>query len=108
MEGQFMKKTSSILVCILILFQVISFDIVRAEQDSSIQEEIIYDIIIDRFNNGDQLNNEQVDIDDPIAYHGGDIIGITKRLPDIEANGFTTIVLSPIWENAEKGYHGYW
>lgn len=81
---------------------------VSAEKNSDLQEEIIYDILIDRFNVGDHKNNEQTRIDDPIAYHGGDLPGIIDQLDQIKQNGFTTISLSSIMENAPDGYHGYW
>lgn len=82
---------------------------VNAEEAKPIQEEIIYDILIDRFNNGDPtLNKEQVDIEDPYTYNGGDIQGIITKLDHIETFGFTTITLSSLMENAPKGYHGYW
>lgn len=79
-----------------------------ANNDRSINEEIIYDIIIDRFNNGRQAPSEQVDIANPLTYNGGDIKGITLMLDIIEEHGFTAISLSPLMENAPEGYHGYW
>lgn len=81
---------------------------VLADEAGSLREEIIYDILVDRFNNGDPTLNEQVDINDPYAYHGGDLQGITTKLDRIKQLGFTTIALSPIMENALNGYHGYW
>src|SRR5699024_3287565 len=65
-------------------------------------------ILVDRFNNGNQAPSDQVDVDDPYTYNGGDINGITKMLDELDDHGFTTISLSPIMENAPKGYHGYW
>src|SRR5699024_3975219 len=66
------------------------------------------DILVDRYNNGRQAPSEQVDVDDPYTYNGGDIKGVTDSLETIDDLGFTTISLSPIMENAPKGYHGYW
>lgn len=80
----------------------------NANDQYTIQDEIIYDIIIDRFNNGRQAPSEQVNIDDPYTYNGGDIKGVTLMLDTIEEHGFTAISLSPIMENAPEGYHGYW
>lgn len=81
---------------------------VNAQQPSTLADEIIYDIIVDRFNNGGQAASDQIDHDDPLKYHGGDIIGITQQLDYIQEYGFTMISLSPIMENARDGYHGYW
>src|SRR5690625_7943465 len=79
-----------------------------AEEKPDIKEEIIYDILVDRSSIGKQALNDHVRSDYPLAYHGGDIVGITKKLDHIEELGFTTIMLSPIMYNAEDGYHGYW
>jgi len=81
---------------------------VNAENQSTLPEEIIYDILVDRFNNGRQAPSEQVDVNNPLTYNGGDIKGITMMLDTLQEHGFTTISLSPIMENAERGYHGYW
>src|SRR5690625_2523392 len=74
----------------------------------NIQEEIFYDILIDRFHVGDQTLSEQVRKDDPYAYHGGDFQGIIQKLDHIKQLGFTGIILSPVQKNAKDGYHGYW
>src|SRR5699024_12288678 len=71
-------------------------------------EEIIYDVLVDRFNNGNPELGEQVDIYDDLAYHGGDIEGVNSRLDVLDSLGFTTILLSLIMENDDKVYHGSW
>src|SRR5690625_3949048 len=99
-----MKKVMMILMIPFLLITTPVF----AQENGSLKEEIIYDILVDRFNNGDPTLSEQVDIHDPYAYHGGDLQGITTKLDRIKQLGFTTITLSPIMENAPSGYHGYW
>ncbi|WP_010093648.1 alpha-amylase family glycosyl hydrolase [Ornithinibacillus scapharcae] len=101
-----MKKLTLILIAVLILLH--TYPAVSFAQNSSIQEEIFYDILVDRFNNGNQAFSEQVRVDDPLAYHGGDLEGIKLKLDDLKELGFTAISLSPIMENSENGYHGYW
>lgn len=81
---------------------------VNAENESTLPEEIIYDILVDRFNNGSQAPSDQVDIHDPFTYNGGDIQGVTMKLDSLQEFGITVVSLSPIMENAKKGYHGYW
>src|SRR5690625_42733 len=103
-----MKKGLSILIGCIMLLNIFFPVGLKAQSQNNLQEEIIYDILVDRFNNGNQKLSEQVDLDDPLTYHGGDIVGVTKKLDEIQAHGFTTISLSPIMENAPKGYHGYW
>lgn len=99
-----MKKVMLILLIPLLLFTTP----VSAEDNGSLREEIIYDILVDRFHNGNATLSEQADINDPYAYHGGDLQGIIAKLDRIKQLGFTTITLSPIMENAPSGYHGYW
>lgn len=77
-------------------------------EERELNEEVIYNILVDRYNNGDFSADEQVRVDDPKAFHGGDLQGIIKKLDTINELGITTISLSPIMENAADGYHGYW
>lgn len=100
-------KMKKVLLLLVIPFLLLTTPVL-AEDNANLQEEIIYDILVDRFNNGDPTLSEQVNIDDPYAYHGGDLQGITAKLDRIHKLGFTTITLSPIMENVPKGYHGYW
>lgn len=99
-----MKRALLLLIIPFLLFTTP----VLAEESTSLQEEIIYDILVDRFNNGDPSLSKQIRIDDPFAYQGGDLKGITDKLDRIKKLGFTTITISPILENAPDGYHGYW
>ncbi|MFZ3589185.1 alpha-amylase family glycosyl hydrolase [Bacillus sp. DJP31] len=78
------------------------------KEEGTWQDELIYFIMVDRFNNGDTSNDFEVDINDPRAYHGGDLKGVTDKLDYIKEMGFTAIWLTPIVKNEEKGYHGYW
>src|SRR5690625_3692255 len=103
-----MKKGLSILASFIMLMSLLLPIEIKAQPLSTLHEEIIYDILIDRFNNGNQKLSEQVDLNDPLTYHGGDIEGVTKKLDEIKNHGFTTVSLSSIMENAPKGYHGYW
>ncbi|WP_430787723.1 alpha-amylase family glycosyl hydrolase [Virgibacillus flavescens] len=100
-----MKK--AIISSFLILLMSVSAIPAQAEE-LPIKEEIIYSIMVDRYNNGNQTLDEQVNLEDPKAYYGGDIQGITNKLDEIKKYGFTTISLSPIMANAAGGYHGYW
>ncbi|WP_043933091.1 alpha-amylase family glycosyl hydrolase [Bacillus sp. EB01] len=71
------------------------------------QDEMVYSIMIDRFNNSSK-DTAGINAKDPLAYNGGDFQGIIDRLGYIKDMGFTAIMLSPIFENVENGYHGYW
>lgn len=71
------------------------------------QDENIYYILIDRFSNGSSTNDFEIDIENPNAYHGGDLQGIINHLGHIKELGFTTINLSPVMSNEIDGYHGF-
>lgn len=91
-------------MCLLFLFQLPIH--VSAKETSQWQDEIVYSIMIDRFNNGDSKNDKGIDTNNLEAYQGGDIQGIIKRLDYIKEMGFTSILLSPPTESSSyDGYH---
>ncbi|WP_066646701.1 MULTISPECIES: alpha-amylase family glycosyl hydrolase [Sphingomonas] len=91
------------------------------------EDEVIYFVLPDRFENGDPANDKGgLSGDrlttgfDPAAkgfYHGGDLKGLIKRLDYIQHLGVTAIWVGPIFKNKpvqgppgneSSGYHGYW
>lgn len=72
------------------------------------QEDVIYFIMTDRFYDGDTSNDKDVNKDDLKAYHGGDLKGITDKLDYIKSLGATSIWITPVAQNEDGGYHGYW
>jgi alpha-amylase len=78
------------------------------------QDDIIYFIVTDRFANGDQDNDFEVDKHNPKAYHGGDFAGIVERIPYLQNLGVTALWITPVFEQchlpqqSQWGYHGYW
>ena len=101
------------------------------------EDEIVYFLLPDRFENGDPSNDRgglegdrYVTGFDPASkafYNGGDLKGLIDRLDYIQALGATAIWLGPIYKNqpvggvveasvagtamvggASAGYHGYW
>lgn len=101
-----MKKVITLILIPLLLVSLVPS--VLAEEKRSLQDELIYYVMIDRFSNVDSKNDYHVDVKDLEAFHGGDFVGIIERLDHIEDLGMTTITLNPIFANADKGYHGYW
>ncbi|MGJ7034395.1 alpha-amylase family glycosyl hydrolase [Anoxybacillus eryuanensis] len=79
-----------------------------AKTERTWQDERVYFIMVDRFNNGNPKNDYEVNVHDPKAYHGGDLQGIIDKLDYIKEMGFTAIWLTPIFANEKGGYHGYW
>ena len=85
-----------------------SLSAVAAPMDS------VYLIMVDRFANGDESNDQGVDRTDPKAWHGGDLKGIRDRLDFIENIGVSTIWITPITRSRTEpigghpSWHGYW
>ncbi len=77
------------------------------------RDEVIYQILVDRFDNGDRGNDFNVRFDDLARYQGGDYQGIIDRLDYLQELGVTTLWISPVVKNVDTdanvdGYHGYW
>jgi glycosidase len=91
------------------------------------EDEIVYFVLPDRFENGDASNDRGGLQGDRLTtgfdpthkgfYHGGDLKGLTRRLDYIQGLGATAIWLGPIYRNKavqggpgeeSAGYHGYW
>ncbi len=74
----------------------------------------IYLVMVDRFYSGRGDADGQVDRNDPAAFHGGDLAGLTEKLEVIEALGVDTLWLTPIADMREEpigehgAFHGYW
>ncbi|PPA72355.1 alpha-amylase family glycosyl hydrolase [Jeotgalibacillus proteolyticus] len=102
-------KTALFLITLLLFNSVFTSGVNAVEKEErKWQDESIYFLMVDRFSNGDNSNDYQVNTQDPSAYHGGDFKGIQNRLDYIEEMGFTAIWLTPVFQNEEGGYHGYW
>ncbi|MCX8046854.1 MAG: alpha-amylase family glycosyl hydrolase, partial [Anoxybacillus gonensis] len=101
-----MKRVFRALLIFVLLLSVTTP--ASAKTERRWQDERIYFIMVDRFNNGNPKNDYEVDVHDPKAYHGGDLQGIIDKLDYIKEMGFTAIWLTPIFANEKGGYHGYW
>jgi glycosidase len=70
----------------------------------------IYQILTDRFFNGDSSNDNATgnfNATSGTGVHGGDFKGLEQKLDYIKALGATAIWISPIVLNASGEYHGY-
>ena len=77
------------------------------------RDEVIYQILVDRFANGDRGNDYRIQANALARYHGGDWVGIEQNLDYLQELGVTTLWISPVVKNVETdadvdGYHGYW
>ena len=76
------------------------------------QAQNIYQVITDRFYDGDSSNNNAEGTYDPAGHsgasvHGGDFKGLEQKLDYIKALGATAIWISPVVLNANGEFHGY-
>ncbi|HVY46129.1 MAG TPA: alpha-amylase family glycosyl hydrolase [Minicystis sp.] len=84
-----------------------------ASHVSDWRDEVIYQVLVDRFANGDYANDYNVDPLAPGKYHGGDWAGLEQHLDYMTELGVTAIWISPVVKNVETdagfdAYHGYW
>jgi Alpha amylase, catalytic domain len=74
---------------------------VAVAEERTWQDESIYVVMVDRFNNGNNTTDKDVNLDDPEGYYGGDFLGITKRLDYIKEMGHTAVRLTPILKSED-------
>lgn len=94
-------RTRKLFICfclVVVLFVPIH---TFADEKREWRDEVIYSIMIDRFNNGEPKNDKQLEVGNLEGYQGGDIRGIIKRLDYIKEMGFTTVMLSPLFESGK-------
>lgn len=87
------------------------------QANESWRNDVIYFVMLDRFADGDGTNNQGIDPNDPLAFHGGDLRGLTENLDEIAELGATAVWLTPIVKQVAPvevdegdfhGHHGYW
>ncbi|MDP1821920.1 MAG: alpha-amylase family glycosyl hydrolase [Archangium sp.] len=78
-----------------------------APKASSTRPSGIYFVMVDRFSNGDRRNDGDAAPEDSQAFHGGDLQGLIDHLDWIQALGFDTVWLSPIFKMRTEKWHGY-
>ncbi len=96
------------------------------EKNVTLQDQIIYSIMIDRFYDGDSSNDRPVilpGLSYKANYQGGDFQGIIDKINSgyFDSLGVNTLWLSPVVDNPDSayreypaphrlytGYHGYW
>lgn len=77
------------------------------------RDEVIYQVLVDRFANGDVNNDFGVQPGHLARFQGGDWRGLENHLDYFERLGVTTLWISPVVRNVETdadfdAYHGYW
>ncbi|TSA85639.1 glycosyl hydrolase [Deinococcus detaillensis] len=81
---------------------------------ASFAGQVIYQVMPDRFFNGDPSNDGDADLANPRAWHGGDLAGLTSKLSYLTDLGVSAVWLTPIYQQQTgrsfdtDAYHGYW
>ncbi|WP_207717322.1 alpha-amylase family glycosyl hydrolase [Anaerosporobacter faecicola] len=130
-KHSYTKKLTSLLFVLIFAFGVIFTNVpvkaastttdAEASNTASFSTDVIYQIVTDRFFDGDRSNNPSGEIFDQSnmqKYHGGDWAGITQKLNE---GYFTGLGVSALWisspvenittidpSNNCASYHGYW
>ncbi len=106
--------------------QLLNGTIAGGSETKTLNDNIIYSLMIDRFSNGDKSNDDPIEHDSlfsPANYQGGDLQGIINKIEDgyFDKLGVNAFWISPIIDNTNNayrefpaphrwftGYHGYW
>lgn len=100
------RKFAAVFFSMVLLLSAAPVQAAKSTQATKWEDQSIYYLLVDRFNDGDLKNNQGVNSQNPLAYHGGDFQGIIDKLDYLKDMGFTTISLSSIFKNAPGGYQG--
>lgn len=123
-----LKRIVSVALCLTMAMPIIPS--MKVEAAESLRGESIYQIMVDRFYDGDKTNNATGDAfrnaensqDDFRYMHGGDWQGIIDKISYIKDMGYTAIWISPVsdpqlwgipdsngkqWPTAYHGYNVY-
>lgn len=73
-------------------------------EEQAIEDEIIYDVLVDRYFNKKIDNDFEVDALDPAAFSGGDFIGLSDQMMHIKDMGFTMMSIGSVF--ASSTYDG--
>lgn len=80
--------------------------------------DILYFVILDRFNGAANTITEGVDKSNPFFFHGGNLEGIVQKIPYLKKLSVTAVWITPLYlqlplidqssNKTYQGYHGYW
>ncbi|MGH8316324.1 MAG: alpha-amylase family glycosyl hydrolase, partial [Steroidobacterales bacterium] len=117
----------AVLLALLVFGSALTAQAAESYRDRLPQDEFVYFVLPDRFENGDPANDKGGYRGDRLKtgfdptskgfYNGGDLKGLTARLDYIQGLGVTAVWLAPIFKNKpvqgasgheSAGYHGYW
>ena len=100
------NKWLSALTAGVVLSTSLSFaSLANAEENRTIADESIYDILVDRFFNGTGKNDDHtVNAQDPTMFAGGDFDGVLKKIDYVTNMGYTMLSVGSVF--ATEKYDG--
>lgn len=84
-------------IVLSLLVSLISPLTTYAATKDTIEDESIYDLLVDRYYNKTIENDFEVDTRTPEAFAGGDFTGVVEKLDHIEKLGFSLVSLGPVF-----------
>ena len=87
----------------LIIFCLIEISIAGSKEDW--KKRTIYQLLTDRYS---RTNGSTSPCSDIHKYCGGSFVGLQNNLDYIQGMGFDAIWISPVVDNFEDGFHGFW
>ncbi|WP_339263861.1 alpha-amylase family glycosyl hydrolase [Solibacillus sp. FSL W7-1472] len=73
--------------------------VANAEEERTIADESIYDVLVDRFFNGTGKNDDDtVNTQDPMMFAGGDFNGLLKKIDYVANMGYTMLSIGSVFE----------
>ncbi|WP_301107804.1 alpha-amylase family glycosyl hydrolase [Sporosarcina sp.] len=94
-----MKRITGLLAACMLALSIAQ-PVTYAETEKTFSDESIYDLLVDRFNNGLGTNDFDVNAQDPNAFNGGDFGGISNRLQHLIDMHFSMISIGPVFKTA--------
>lgn len=88
-----------------VLFALMLTAVLGGHSKEEWKSRTIYQLLTDRFA---RSNGDRGDCNNYSNYCGGTFRGIIDNLDYIQGMGFDAIWISPVVDNKEGGYHGYW
>lgn len=94
-----MQLKSKISILVVMFMAIISFNTqAQADEKVSMQDESIYDVLIDRFFDKNPQNNIKVNNDKDLNFAGGDFEGITTKIEYFDDLKFTYLSIGSIFD----------
>ncbi|ANU10327.1 alpha-amylase [Planococcus antarcticus DSM 14505] len=71
-----------------------------AADERELKDELIYDVLVDRYFNKKIDNDYEVNALDPASFNGGDFDGMASELLFVKEMGFTALSIGPVFSTA--------